>query len=339
MAHHARRVEHLGDAQAIASWTGAHRRVEREQARLEFRQRVVADWAGIARGQQLFGRLRIVHVCQDHKSIAQPQSGFERFGQALLDVVARTETVDHHFDGVLLAQGQRRYGVEVVDRAVDTGAHETLRAQLVEHLHMLALALADHRRQQHEALLGIERQCRIDHLAHRLRFQRNAMVGTTRRTHARVEQAQVVVHLGNRAHGGARVVRGGLLFDRNRRRQTFDVVHVRLFHHRQKLPGVSRERFDIPALAFRVDGVERQRRFAGAGQAGDHDQPVAGQVKVDVFQVMRARAAYADGVHDARGLGKSVLYQTNQVSYCPPVSSPPRARRPSSSGRAGPTMA
>ena len=52
------------------------------------------------------------------------------------------------------AQRQRRHRVDLVQHAVDAHAHEALRAQLLEHLRVLALALADHRRQQHPALLG-----------------------------------------------------------------------------------------------------------------------------------------------------------------------------------------
>ena len=87
-------------------------------------------------------------------AVAELERGLERFGQALLDVLARLEAVDHRFDGVLLAQGQRRHRVDLVQLAVDAHAHVALRAQLLEHLRVLALALAHHRRQQHVALLA-----------------------------------------------------------------------------------------------------------------------------------------------------------------------------------------
>src|SRR3546814_19338837 len=43
--------------------------------------------------------------------------------------------------------------------------------------------------------------------------------------------------------------------------------------------------------------------FRSAGQAGDHDQPVARQVEVDVLQVVGTGPADADGVHRHRGWG------------------------------------
>ena len=120
------------------------------------------------------------------------------------------------------------------------------------------------------------------------------MLGAARDADARVQQAQVVVDLGDGADGGARVVRGRLLLDRDRRRQAFDVVDVGLLHHRQELPRVRGQRFDVAALAFGVQRVERERRLARARQSRDHDQLVARQVEVDVLEVVRAGAADLD---------------------------------------------
>ena len=214
---HAGRIEILRHTQAIAARAGAHRRVERKQARFQLRQRVVAHRAGIARGKQLLGRGGIVHVHHARQAIAQAQCGFEGFGQALLDVLTRAEAIDHRFDGVLHAQCELGRIVQLDHFAIHARAHQTLCAKLFEHLHMLALALADHRRQQHVAAFGIERERGIDHLADGLRFQREVMFRAARRADARVQQAQVVVDLGDRADGGARVVRGGFLFDGNGR--------------------------------------------------------------------------------------------------------------------------
>ncbi|MGY3264573.1 hypothetical protein ACVWZN_000646 [Lysobacter sp. HA35] len=298
----ARRVEELAHAESVAGRAGAHRRVEREQARLEFRQRVIADRAAELRREQQRSSLFVVQRLHDRHAVAEFDRRFERFGEALLQVFARTEAIDHRFDRVLTAQRQLRHLVDLVQHAVDAHAHETLCAQLVEDLRVLALALANDGRQQHVALLGIERDGLVDHLADRLRFEREAVVGAARDADACEQQAQVVVDLGDRADGRSRVVRGRLLLDRDRRRQAFDMVDVRLLHHRQELPGVGGQGLDVAALALGVDRVERERRLARARQAGDDDQLVAGQVEVDVLQVVRPRATHADEFH--RHLGK-----------------------------------
>ena len=102
------------------------------------------------------------------------------------------------------------------------------------------------------------------------------------------------MNLGDRADGRARVMAGCLLLDRDGRREPFDQIDIRLVHALQKLPGIGGERFDIAPLAFGVKRIEGERGFARAGESGDDDHVVARQVEIDVFQVVRARAANPD---------------------------------------------
>ncbi len=73
-----------------------------------------------------------------------------------------------------------------------------------------------------------------------------------------------------------------------------DGVDVGALHLVEELAGVGGEGFDVAALAFGVDGVEREGGFAGAGEAGDDGEGVAGDRDVDVAQVVLARAADGD---------------------------------------------
>ena len=295
---HPARVEELLHAEAVAGRTGAGRVVEGEQLGFQLADRVAADRAGEARREDdLLDILVLVHRCYQGDTVGQGQGGLERLGQALLEVRANLEAVHHHIDAVLLLLIQLRHFVEFVELAVDPGADETLRAHLVEHRQVLALALADHRRQQHQLAAFRQGQDLVDHLADGLRLQRDVVVRAARGTDAGIKQAQVVVDLGDRTHGGAWVVGSGLLFDGNRRRQPFDGVHVRLLHHRQELPGVGREGFHVAPLAFRIERVESQGRLAGTGKTGDHDQFVAWQCEVDVLQVVGTRPTNQDLIH------------------------------------------
>ena len=65
----------------------------------------------------------------------------------------------------------------------------------------------------------------------------------------------------------------------------------------EELPGLGGQAFDLAALAFGVQGVEGQRGFARAAQAGDDHQAVAGNGQVDVLQIVLAGADDFDGVH------------------------------------------
>ena len=124
----------------------------------------------------------------------------------------------------------------------------------------------------------------------------HAAVGAIRAAGARPQQAQKIVDLGGGGDGRARIARGVLLADRDRRRDAVDLIDVRLLHALQKLARVGRERFDVAALPFGVNGVEGQRRFAGAGHAGDHGQLVVRDLERDVLEIVDARATNANDV-------------------------------------------
>jgi hypothetical protein len=296
--HHARRIEHLAVAQAVAAGAGAHGRIEREEARLQLRQRVVADRAGELGVEQVFlvGHTLGAQFQRNRAAFGQAQRGLEALGQALLHVGARAQAVDHHVDVVLLGLLELGEVVVFVGLAIDAKAHVARGLHLGEELQELAFLLARHGRQDQQARLVGNGQRRIDHLRDGLRLQRQVVVGAVGRAGAGVQEAQVVVDLGHRAHGGARVVAGGLLLDADRGRQALDHVHIGLVHELQELPRIGRQAFDIAPLPFGIQRVEGQARLARARQAGDHHQLVARNVQVDVLQVVGARTANADAL-------------------------------------------
>src|SRR5262249_55497077 len=118
--------------------------------------------------------------------------------------------------------------------------------------------------------------------------------GRVGHTHARPKEPHVVVDLGDGADGGAWIARGGLLLDRDRRREAVDLIDVRLLHHLQELARIGGQRLNITALAFGIDGVEGERGFARARQPGEHHELIARDLDVDVFQVVLARTADRD---------------------------------------------
>jgi hypothetical protein len=61
-------------------------------------------------------------------------------------------------------------------------------------------------------------------------------------------------------------------------------------------PRVRRHGLEVPALRLRVEGAEGQRRLAGPGDPGEHDPGVAGDVHVDVAEVVLAGTTDADVV-------------------------------------------
>jgi hypothetical protein len=122
--------------------------------------------------------------------------------------------------------------------------------------------------------------------AGRWRANRNADAGE--------QQPHVVVDFGHRAHGRARVAAGRLLLDGDGRRQTVDLVDVRLLHHLQELPRIGRQALHVAALALGIDRIEGERRLARSRHAGEHDQRVTRQIYRDVLQIVLAGTANGD---------------------------------------------
>ncbi len=309
------RIEEAFHAEAVAGRASAVRAVEAEQARLDFLDREAAHRTGEAAGKH--GPLTAIGVLDIGHAIGHRQRGFEAVGQARGDALAYHDAVDHRFDLMLGLAVERRHLADLVQLAVHLHAREAAALQLGEFLAVFALAVAHHGRQQQQARAVSHGQHAIDHLADGLRLDRQAGGGRVGHADARPEQAHVIVDFRHRADRGAWVAAGGLLLDGNRRRQALDGVDVGLAHQFEELAGIGGQAFDVTALALGVDGVERQRRFAGAGQAGNDGQAVARDIDIDILQIMFARAAHSDGGSHAKGSPESDLRSTSVLLIWP----------------------
>ena len=283
-------VEEFLDAQPVAGGTCPRRVVEGKQPRLQFVQAVAAFRAGKFRGEHQSLFLRVVHGLDDGDVVGELQCRLEGFRQAKPHSRPDLEPVDDDLDRVLVSQAELGRCVQFIDLLVDARTDEALCTQLGQHLLMLPLAVLHHRGQQHQFLAVFQGQDLVHHLADRLRMQVDMVGRAARCAGTRKKQAKVVVDLGDGAHGRARVVCACLLFNRDRRRQAVDGIHVRFLQAREELACIGRQGLDIPALAFCENRVERQRGFPRAGQARDHDQLVPGKVQVNVLKVVRACA-------------------------------------------------
>jgi hypothetical protein len=73
--------------------------------------------------------------------------------------------------------------------------------------------------------------------------------------------------------------------------------HIGLVHLSDGLSGVGGQGFHVATLPLGVDRIEGKRRFARAGDAGDDDQPVPGNIEIDVLEVVLRSALDANRVH------------------------------------------
>ena len=169
-------------------------------------------------------------------------------------------------------------------------------AQLLEEVPVLALARPHDRRVDREPRPLRERQHLLDDLLGGLAGDLAPARRAVRPADPRVEEAQIVVDLGDRADRRARVAGRRLLVDRDRRRQALDRVDVGLVHLPEELARVGRERLDVAPLALGVERVEGKARLPGPRESGDDDELLARQLDGDVAEVVLPRTSDDDGV-------------------------------------------
>ncbi len=301
------RVELLEHAQAAAVGAGPVGAVEAEGAGLDLWQAGAALDAGeVLAEDPVLGVVWVGHVGDDQRALAQAQGRLHRVGQAgdvhpgdggsgmvrVWPLPPDDQPVHHRLDVVHLVAVQLGRLAHVVDLAVHPHPHETLPLQALEEGLVVPLAVLDQGGQDHQPGAFGHLQDAVHDLLGRLLADGLAAGGAVGLADPGVEEAQVVVDLRDRAHGGAGVAAGALLVDGDGRAQPLDLVHVRLLHQAQELAGVGGEGLHVAALALRVDGVEGQAALAAAAQPGDHHQLVPGNGQVDVFQVVFPGAAY-----------------------------------------------
>ena len=256
-------------AEPVARDARAVRRVEREVARRRLVVARAAHGTGqvLAERQRLGGRFAFAgHDLDLGDAVGEAERRLERVGEAPLDPLLQHQPVDDDLDLVVLVLGEPLVALQElvdVDRlAVDAGPDVALTGQVLEQRVVLALAAAHDRSQHLEPQAVVHGEDAVDDLLRRLALQPGAVVRAVLDADAGVQQAQVVVDLGDRADGRAWVLARRLLVDRDRRRQALDHVDVGLVHLPEELAGVRTQRLDVAALALGVDRVEREARLA-----------------------------------------------------------------------------
>src|SRR5690606_21010890 len=120
-----------------------------------------------------------------------------------------------------------------------------------------------------------------------------------------IEQPQVIVDFRNRPDGRSRAARSRLLLNGNGGAQPIDGIDIGALHLVKELASIRGEGFDVASLAFRVDGVEGQRRLARTAEAGDDGEFIAGNLDAHVGEIMRARPVNNDAMEHKKSIPPS----------------------------------
>ncbi len=207
--------------------------------------------------------LNIDHV-RDERTPAHVERRLYALPHARTNAVFDDEAIHHDLDIVRFVALQLHAFLVGAHLSVDAEALEALAGRLLKELAVVALAALYDRCQNHETGAIGEVQDAVDDLVIALLAHLVARLVRVGGGGASVEQAQKVIHLGDGAHGGARVAAHGFLLDGDHRRESVDVIHVGALHHLQKLTCVGTQALHVAALALGIDGIERQTGLARA---------------------------------------------------------------------------
>src|SRR5206468_7893862 len=175
--------------------------------------------------------------------------------------------------------------------AVNSRPHESFPPDFFYYVSKFSRLILDQRRQQNDFRLRLVSKDLIDKLLRRLPAQWLARQRIMRLAYGRKEDPQIIINFGGGRDGRSRIRAGATLLDGDRWRKSLDEIDVWLFHSIEKLPSISRETFDVAALAFGVKRVEGQRRFPRTTQAGNNNQLFPRKFHVKVLEIVLASAA------------------------------------------------
>jgi hypothetical protein len=283
-------------AHSLACGTGAVWAVEAEGARLDFREAQFAVGAGEAAAEEPVAPRRAIFVADDAASVSVPQRKFDRFEEPRSQPFLDDNAIDDDVDvvGLRFFQLGRSGGID--DGAIHAGADKAFAADLFEQLAMHPFLPADERRQNHRLAPGFEGENSLDNGLRRLLRQLAAAVRTMGHSRAGVQEPEEIVDAGGRRQRAARMHGRNALLDRQNGGQPLDFVDVGALHLIEVGARPGREGFEIPALPLGEKGVEGERAFTAAADAGDGNQRAAGNIDVDILQIVDPRPADADGI-------------------------------------------
>jgi hypothetical protein len=231
------------------------RAVEREHARLDGRQRDPA----VDTREPLGEPERLLPLDGDEQTaLPDLQRELDAVGEAALHALLEDDAIDDDVEIVRLGAIELDGIAEVDDRAVDARTDEAVATKALELELQLALPRPGDGGEHAEARAFGKREDVIDDLLDRLRFDALSAVGAMRDADPREQEPEVVGDLGHGADRGARRFREGPLLDGDGGREAVDAIDVGLRELLEELPRVGAERLDVAALAFCVDGVERE---------------------------------------------------------------------------------
>ncbi len=232
--------------------------VERKHAGGELRQADAAIHTGKILAEHQKFSINDLHI---DDAFPHLNGRFQGIRQSVFHALLHSQAVNHHLNGVFLILFQGNILAYIIHFAVHPDANIAFLSDMLEYFFMFAfLAPYDLRHDEQPRALRQFQQT-VDHLIHRLLSDGLSALRTVGMPCPRKHQPQIIVDFRDGSHCGAGIVACGLLIYGNSRREPLNIVHIRLVHLPQKLPGIRGQGFHVPPLSLCINGVKGQRGF------------------------------------------------------------------------------
>ncbi len=130
----------------------------------------------------------------------------------------------------------------------------------------------------------------------RLAFHRDVAVRAMLCAELGKQQAEKMINLRHRRHGGFAAAAGHPLLDGHAGRQALDRIHIGLLQLLDELPRIRRHAVEKATLPLGKKDVEGEGGFARAAQARHHHHLFPRDLHGDVLEIVFARPDHADEV-------------------------------------------
>ncbi len=206
--------------------------------------------------------------------------------QPLEILVAHRQLIDNDLHIVVTVTVKAHLGLNLTEFPIDAHIEKPLLAKRFKKFTVMSLAAFHNRTEEINTMAVVILENQVNYLFlsifdHLLTAQVGICIGS-----AGIEKTYVVVDFGLGTHCRAGIAVGGLLFNRDNRAQTSNLVNVRPFQIAQKIACVCRKSLDIATLPFGKERVKGQRRLSAATQSGYYRQAVARNVNIDILQIV-----------------------------------------------------
>ena len=181
-----------------------------------------------------FERLPFLQECNHGVAVARPEGHLDRVGEPFVVAPGPADQAIHKHENIFfLDVGIDRSLTQIDESSLVENPEVPLFLEILQFFPHRCIGMVRKGKEHRELALSLAvapRTQGLDHRLHRIAFDLISAFGAKGPPDAREEEPEVVVNLGRSPDGGARITRGGFLFDGDGGADPLDEIDVGLVH-------------------------------------------------------------------------------------------------------------